>query len=178
MKFDKTCEILNPYTAERRDVLENTPRKIPPEGNLEGRGGSILTWWPLGDHLVTTWSVIKVRHVQTLTQTSTCYERVVLRHVEEEDGPESGPYEGEGRRAIEYPHPAAILHNDTWDRKSQCEEQLWSANNYRTMGRLWWHQLCHRCRWKSQIFLSLTPESTCIRFICHLKRVSPYFVHH
>ena len=44
-------EGLYPYTAERRDVLENTlpeaqeisqgPRgaKSPPEGNLEGRGG-------------------------------------------------------------------------------------------------------------------------------------------
>ena len=39
--------VMNPYTAERRDVLENTPPRIErfaeagilhPEGNLEGRG--------------------------------------------------------------------------------------------------------------------------------------------
>ena len=47
-----------PYTAERRDVLENTlpeaqeisqgPRgaKFPPEGNLEGRGGCIFQCIP------------------------------------------------------------------------------------------------------------------------------------
>ena len=33
---------MNPYTAERRDVLENTPHDISqgrsPSGNLEGRG--------------------------------------------------------------------------------------------------------------------------------------------
>ena len=35
---------------------------------------------------------------------------------------------------------------------------------YRTMGRWWWHQLCHRCSWKSQTFPSLTLEPTCKGF--------------
>ena len=48
---------------------------------------------------------------RTFIQTCTCYERVVLGHVKEEDGPECRPHEGEGRGAIEYPHPAAVLHN-------------------------------------------------------------------
>ena len=56
-------------------------------------------------------NVIKVGHFPNVIQTCTCYERVVLGHVKEEDGPECGPHEGERRGAIEYPHPAAVLHN-------------------------------------------------------------------
>ena len=53
-----TPPVLYPYTAERRDVLENTlpeaqeifqgPRgaKSPPEGNLEGLGGCISQYIP------------------------------------------------------------------------------------------------------------------------------------
>ena len=56
------CMVLNPYTAERRDVSENTPPEAQeisqgrgfctprperlPEGNLEGRGGCIFRYIP------------------------------------------------------------------------------------------------------------------------------------